>query len=47
MGNHQVLTVDQLPDEGNPTGVWYVDAGLGDAWTSVLTAHRRWQAIQT
>jgi arylamine N-acetyltransferase len=31
MGNHLVLTVDQLPNEGNPTGVWYVDAGLGDA----------------
>lgn len=31
MGNHLVLTVDQLPNETNPGGVWYVDAGLGDA----------------
>jgi N-hydroxyarylamine O-acetyltransferase len=31
MGNHLVLTVDQLPTEANPGGVWYVDAGLGDA----------------
>lgn len=31
VGNHLVLTVDQLPTEANPTGVWYVDAGLGDA----------------
>jgi N-hydroxyarylamine O-acetyltransferase len=31
MGNHLVLTVDQLPTEFNPGGVWYVDAGLGDA----------------
>jgi N-hydroxyarylamine O-acetyltransferase len=31
MGNHLVLTVDQLPTEANPTGVWYVDSGLGDA----------------
>jgi N-hydroxyarylamine O-acetyltransferase len=31
MGNHLVLTVDQLPTEANPTGVWYVDTGLGDA----------------
>jgi N-hydroxyarylamine O-acetyltransferase len=30
-GNHLVLTVDQLPTEANPTGVWYVDIGLGDA----------------
>ncbi len=31
VGNHLVLTVDGLPTEGNPEGVWYVDAGLGDA----------------
>jgi arylamine N-acetyltransferase len=31
MGNHLVLTVDRLPTEVNPGGVWYVDAGLGDA----------------
>jgi arylamine N-acetyltransferase len=31
MGNHLVLTVDRLPTEANPSGVWYVDAGLGDA----------------
>jgi N-hydroxyarylamine O-acetyltransferase len=31
MGNHLVLTVEQLPTDDNPSGVWYVDAGLGDA----------------
>jgi N-hydroxyarylamine O-acetyltransferase len=31
MGNHLVLTVERLPTDDNPTGVWYVDAGLGDA----------------
>ena len=31
VGNHLVLTVDGLPSEDNPTGIWYVDAGLGDA----------------
>jgi N-hydroxyarylamine O-acetyltransferase len=31
VGNHLVLTVHGLPSEANPTGVWYVDAGLGDA----------------
>lgn len=30
-GNHLVLTVDGLPSETNPGGVWYVDTGLGDA----------------
>lgn len=30
-GNHLALTVDLLPDDTNPDGVWYVDAGLGDA----------------
>lgn len=29
--NHLVLTVDRLPTDDNPSGVWYVDAGLGDA----------------
>ncbi|MGW3097369.1 arylamine N-acetyltransferase family protein [Streptomyces sp. NPDC001102] len=31
MGNHLVLTVEQLPSDANPGGVWYVDNGLGDA----------------
>ena len=31
MANHLVLTVHDLPDEVNPSGAWYVDAGLGDA----------------
>jgi N-hydroxyarylamine O-acetyltransferase len=31
MGNHLVLTVAGLPTDENPSGVWYVDAGLGDA----------------
>jgi arylamine N-acetyltransferase len=31
MGNHLVLTVERLPSDANPGGVWYVDAGLGDA----------------
>jgi arylamine N-acetyltransferase len=30
-GNHLVLTVDGLPADDNPSGRWYVDAGLGDA----------------
>lgn len=30
-GNHLVLTVARLPDDANPGGIWYVDAGLGDA----------------
>jgi N-hydroxyarylamine O-acetyltransferase len=30
-GNHLVLTVSDLPSESNPSGHWYVDAGLGDA----------------
>jgi len=29
--NHLVLTVDGLPSDDNPSGWWYVDAGLGDA----------------
>jgi arylamine N-acetyltransferase len=31
MSNHLVLTVRDLPTDANPEGVWYVDAGLGDA----------------
>ncbi|MFC8501977.1 arylamine N-acetyltransferase [Pedococcus sp. NPDC057267] len=30
-GNHLVLTVELAPSEANPSGVWYVDTGLGDA----------------
>ena len=30
MTNHLVLTVNGLPTEPNPGGIWYVDAGLGD-----------------
>jgi N-hydroxyarylamine O-acetyltransferase len=30
-GNHLVLTVAGLSTASNPSGVWYVDAGLGDA----------------
>jgi N-hydroxyarylamine O-acetyltransferase len=30
-GNHLVLTVTGLPSDSNPSGRWYVDAGLGDA----------------
>lgn len=30
-GNHLVLTVTGLVSDTNPTGEWYVDAGLGDA----------------
>ncbi len=35
-GNHLVLTVHGLPDDSNPSGVWYVDAGLGDAMYEAL-----------
>jgi N-hydroxyarylamine O-acetyltransferase len=31
MANHLVLSVSGLPTDANPDGVWYVDAGLGDA----------------
>lgn len=34
--NHLVLTVEDLPTDENPSGVWYVDAGLGDALHQVL-----------
>ncbi len=30
-GNHLVLTVRGLPTYENPSGTWYLDAGLGDA----------------
>ena len=30
-GNHLVLMVSDLPTDENPAGIWYVDAGLGDA----------------
>ena len=36
MTNHLVLTVSDLPDESNPDGQWYVDAGLGDALYDVV-----------
>jgi arylamine N-acetyltransferase len=35
-GNHVVLTVSGLPSDDNPRGVWYVDAGLGDALHEAL-----------
>jgi len=31
VANHVVLMVSDLPTDENPSGVWYVDAGLGDA----------------
>jgi N-hydroxyarylamine O-acetyltransferase len=36
VGNHLVLTVGNLPSDENPSGVWYVDAGLGDALHEAL-----------
>ena len=35
-GNHLVLTVSGLPSDENPSGIWYVDAGLGDALHEAL-----------
>jgi hypothetical protein len=35
-GNHVVLTVRELPSDENPLGIWYVDAGLGDALHEAL-----------
>jgi N-hydroxyarylamine O-acetyltransferase len=35
-GNHVVLTVSGLPSSDNPRGLWYVDAGLGDALHEAL-----------
>jgi len=34
--NHLVLTVSGLPTPDHPSGVWYVDAGLGDAMFEAL-----------
>ncbi len=34
--NHLVLTVAELPTPEHPSGVWYVDAGLGDALHEAL-----------
>jgi arylamine N-acetyltransferase len=34
--NHLVLAVNDLPTDDNPAGVWYVDAGLGDAMHEAL-----------
>jgi arylamine N-acetyltransferase len=34
--NHLVLTVADLPTDGNPDGTWYIDAGLGDALHEAL-----------
>lgn len=31
MTNHLVLTVHDLPNDANESGVWYFDVGLGDA----------------
>ncbi|MDQ1379877.1 MAG: N-hydroxyarylamine O-acetyltransferase [Actinomycetota bacterium] len=36
LGNHLVLTVRGLAAATNPTGVWYVDVGLGDALHEAL-----------
>ena len=36
MSNHLVLTVSGLPASENPSGTWYVDAGLGDALHGAL-----------
>jgi N-hydroxyarylamine O-acetyltransferase len=36
VGNHLVLTVRGLPVDANPTGIWYVDVGLGDALHEAL-----------
>ncbi|KRF36269.1 arylamine N-acetyltransferase family protein [Nocardioides sp. Soil805] len=34
--NHLVLVVSGLPDEDNPGGHWWVDAGLGDGFAEPL-----------
>jgi N-hydroxyarylamine O-acetyltransferase len=34
--NHLVLSVSDLPSAENPSGIWYVDVGLGDALHSPL-----------
>jgi arylamine N-acetyltransferase len=35
-GNHLVLMVHELPTGEHPSGIWYVDAGLGDALHEAL-----------
>jgi len=35
-GNHLVLMISDLPTDENPSGIWYVDAGLGDALHEAL-----------
>lgn len=40
LGNHVALTVHGLPDDANPDGRWYVDAGLGDALHAPLPCDR-------
>jgi N-hydroxyarylamine O-acetyltransferase len=35
-GNHLVLTVSDLPSDESPSGIWYVDVGLGDALHEAL-----------
>ncbi len=40
MGNHLVLTVSGLATTENPSGTWYVDAGLGDALHEALPLAR-------
>ncbi|MBB5872315.1 arylamine N-acetyltransferase [Allocatelliglobosispora scoriae] len=37
-GNHAVLTVEGLPTAECPDGIWFVDAGLGDAIHEPLPA---------
>ena len=36
LGNHMVLLVHDLPNDRNPGGTWYVDAGLGDGLTAPM-----------
>lgn len=36
VGNHLVLSVRGLPSDENPSGIWYVDVGLGDALHEAL-----------
>ncbi len=44
MANHLVLTVHGLPSDDNPGGIWYVDAGLGDALHEPIPLRRgSWQ----
>ncbi len=34
--NHLALVVEELPTDGNPSGRWWVDVGLGDAFRDPL-----------